>query len=125
MTWAWPAPAWTTGSCTSPGTAPRTRRQPSSPPRESRSDDHPDHPAAGHPAADLAAVAPAGVVDDRVAQPGAHPPDAGDAARRHGAVGDVRPALRLRVRRRDRRRRLELPGVPAARDHGADHGVLL
>ena len=37
----------------------------------------------------------------RQAEPAAHPPPARPARRLHGPAGDVRPAVRLRVRRRD------------------------
>ena len=57
----------------------------------------------------------------RTAQRGAHPADPGEAARRHDAAADVRAAVRLRLRRRDPRRRRQLPGVPGRRDPGPDH----
>ena len=58
-------------------------------------------------------------------QPDPHQADARAAAGRDHPAGDVRAAVRLRLRQLDRRARLELPRVPGARDHGADHRVLL
>ena len=56
----------------------------------------------------------------RAAQPRAHPPDPREADRRHAAAAHVRAAVRLRLRRRHRRPRRQLPRVPDRRHPRAD-----
>ena len=59
----------------------------------------------------------------RPAQRRAHPPDPREAARRHRAADHVRPAVRLRLRRCDQRRRRQLPRVPDRRHPRAEPGL--
>ena len=53
----------------------------------------------------------------------AHPPDPREAARRHDPAADVRAAVRLRVRRRDRGQRRQLPRVHHRRHPRAVAGL--